>query len=85
MRILRLLARHAARHAAMILVAVFVLLVMTATTACRRGPVLDMRGAAADTRVSAVALSSGVAGAWTSAETTCSRSGRLGAKVCIAR
>ncbi len=43
MRTFRLLARHTAHHAPMILVAIFVLLVMTATSACKRGPVLDMR------------------------------------------
>ncbi len=52
MQTFRFLARHAAHHAPMILVAIFVLLVMTATTACKRGPVLDMRGGGADARVS---------------------------------
>ena len=79
MRTLRLLARHTADHAAMILVALFVLLVMAATAACKRGPVLDMRGGGADTRVSTVSFEveprpqQVVAGLWTSAETTCSR------------
>ena len=37
----------------MILVALFVLLVMAATTACKRGPVLDMRTGGIDAHASA--------------------------------